>query len=553
MQFFRASRDALPLLRYLTALWPLPLLFVTVQILMRENGNSALLGLPQWLSILDMAVFLLLFAAAAVWVYWPMIMITRRGRRRAGKGRMLETAMAHLPLRSLQAFVAAGLAYATYLLLAVLGIAASNGAAILTPRTIASLVTSAYFGMAVLAPVLAFAITIRHELALRLANGTGPTLQMRELHSLHYFTDSSRRPWLVFLVTGLIPTSLLAAHAWMAAVASDPVEQRFIALQGLTLFVIQILAGTYLVFLVSRTLKVVISQLARGLEFMRRGHFAGRVPVLIDDDLGELARGLNTALQGLQEREDLKDSFKIAVEIQQALLPESLPQIPGYVFRAFEESCYAVGGDFYDFIPLADGRLWIVVADVSGKGYPAALTVANLQAMLHVLAAENVRFDAAVDYINKALCRTLAGGRFVTLFMAKLQPLSHSMLWLNAGHVPALLRTAGGIQRLNASTPPLGMLPEIRIHTQRLDLQPGDLLLVYTDGVTEMHNTRGTEMFGEERLIHWLDKHRDVPVEELPEEILQTLNRFSRFRRSEGAGSGREDDLTLLCLQREEA
>ncbi len=529
------------------------MLFVLVQIIMRLSGNSDLLGLPQWLSLLDIILFLLVFGFAAAWAYWPMVVLERRGMERARQGRMVETVMAQLPLRSLKVFIVAGIIYGSYLLLMLLGMAVTSGAGILTPRTIISVAMSIFFGMVVLVPSLAFATTIRHELGLRLTRGPRDMFpdNMKELHSLHYFTDSSRRPWLVFFVTGLLPTSLLAIQAWLAAESTRPLEQHFIAEQGLVLFVTHILASTYLVFLVSRSLKLVITELAKGLEFMRQGNFEGRVPILIDDDLGELARGLNTALHGLQEREDLKDSLKIATEIQQGLLPDAVPVVPGYAFCAYEESCYAVGGDFYDFVPLPDGRLWLVIADVAGKGYPAALTVANMQAMLHVLAAENVRFDAAVDYINKALFKTMAGGRFVTLFMAKLQPASHSLLWLNAGHVPPLLRTSAGVQRLNASTPPLGMLPEIRVNTQRIDLHPGDLLLSYTDGVTEMHNAKGTDMFGEERLIAWLDANRDVPPDALPEHILKMLNRFSRFRRTLGAGSGREDDLTLLCIQRE--
>jgi len=531
-------------------LWPLPLLFVLVQIIMRLSGNSHLLGLPHWLSVLDFILFMLVFGFSAVWVYWPMVILERRGKERTRQGRMVETVMAQLPLRSLKVFIIAGVCYASYLLLISLGIAAASGSTILTPHTIISLVMPAYFGMAVLIPSIAFATTIRHELDLRLTLGPREMLpiDMKELHSLHYFTDSSRRPWLVFFVTGLVPTSLLAIQAWMVAESSQPVEQYFIAAQGLVLFVIHILASTYLIFLVSRSLKLVITELAKGLEFMRQGNFAGRVPILVDDDLGELAKGLNTALHGLQEREDLKDSLKIATEIQQGLLPDTPPDVPEYVFSAFEQSCYSVGGDYYDFITLPDGRIWLVIADVAGKGYPAALTVANLQAMLHVLAAENVPFDKAVDYINKALCQTLAGGRFVTLFMAKLQPQSHSLLWLNAGHVPPMLVTESGVERLHASTPPLGMMPKITIEPQRIELRAGDRLFAYTDGVTETHSAKGngmdSEMFGDQRLADWLIAHRHSSPGDLPGQLLKTLKLF-------GQGA-QEDDITLLCLQREE-
>ncbi len=531
-------------------LWPLPLLFTLAQIIMRLSGNSDLLGLPHWLSVLDFILFMLVFGFAAAWAYWPMVILERRGKGRVRQGRVVETIMAQLPLRSLKIFIVAGACYASYLLLTLLGIAAmASGSAVLTPPMIISLVMPIYFGMTVLIPSIAFATTIRYELDLRLTLGPRemfPT-DVRELHSLHYFTDSSRRPWLVFFVTGLVPTSLLAIQAWMATESSQSVERSFIAAQGLVLFVIYILASTYLIFLVSRSLKLVITELAKGLEFMRQGNFEGRVPILIDDDLGELAKGLNTALRGLQEREDLKDSLKIATEIQQGLLPDAPPDVPGYAFCAFEQSCYSVGGDYYDFITLPDGRLWLVMADVAGKGYPAALTVANLQAMLHVLAAENVPFDKAMDYINKALFQSLAGGRFVTLFMAKLLPGSHSLLWLNAGHVPPMLLTDRGVERLHASAPPLGMMPEISIEPQRIKLRAGDLLLAYTDGVTEARSTRGRdasgEMFGDQRLADWLVAHRGSQPGDLPGQLFKALKLFGQ--------TAQEDDITLLCLKRE--
>jgi len=544
------SHELISLLRYMARLWPLALLFVVAQIVMRLSGSSGLLGLPHWLSLLDFIIFILVFGCAAVWVYWPMVILERRGKERSRQGRMVGTVMAHLPLRSLKGFIVAGVCYASYLLLILLGTAAAGGGSILTPHAIISLAMPIYFSMAVLIPSIAFATTVRHELDLRLTLGHRETfpIDIKELHSLHYFTDSSRRPWLVFFVTGLVPTSLLAIQAWMVAASSQPVEQHFIAAQGLVLFVVHILASTYLIFLVSQSLKLVIMELAKGLEFMRQGNFGGRVPVLVDDDLGELAKGLNTALQGLQEREDLKDSLKIATEIQQGLLPGAPPDVPGYAFCAFEQSCYSVGGDYYDFITFPDGRIWLLIADVAGKGYPSALTVANLQAMLHVLAAENVPFDKAVDYINKALCQTLAGGRFVTLFMAKLQPRSHSLLWLNAGHVPPMLLTESGIERLHASTPPLGMMPEIAINPQRIDLRPGDRLFAYTDGVTEAHGAKGSgvngEMFGDQRLADWLNSHRHSSLKDLPEQLLKTLKLFGQ--------DAQEDDITLLCLQRED-
>jgi len=412
-----------------------------------------------------------------------------------------------------------------------------------------SLICSIGYCSLVLVPAVGVAITLHHGVGKRM--GLIPEAsseQMQQWNPLHAFTDSTKRPWLVFIVTGLLPTSLLVLFAYLASIEARVSGQRFIAGQGLLLFVAGSLASIFLLSLVTRSLRMVTGELARGLEHLRKGRFEGRVRVLIDDDLGALANGLNTALAGLQEREELKGSLSVAAEIQQGLLPELPRGVPGYAFAAVQQSCHAVGGDYYDFIPLSDGRYWLVMADVAGKGYPAALTVANLQAMLQVLAAQDVHFDEALAYINRSLCRTMTGGRFVTLFMAKLQPESHSMLWVNAGHVPPLLQTAGGTVRLKAATPPLGVLPELRFEVQRIELAPGDLLLAYTDGLTEARDAVGGGMFGEKGLSEWLQAHPDPLLAELPQDLLADLHGFSGGK--DGAGS-LDDDVTLMCVQRE--
>jgi len=537
--------------RYILHLWPLPAMFLVLQIAMALSGNSAFVGIPRWVSEMNSAIFLLLFMLAAGWVYWPMSRILQRQDSGNSQSRLDHAMMAQLPWRALKAYLVAGVMFGTWFMIVLLMLSESSDNGSLTVHMTVSLALSVYFSMLALAPALGVAITVHYGLALRLSPladmaSTSTPDRWQPVYSL---TDSSRRPWLVFLVTGLIPSSFLAAFVFLVAGAKSDAEGYFIAEQGLVLFTVYFLSSTGLVFLMSHSLKLVTGELARGLQHLRHGRFDATVPVLTDDDLGELASGLNIALQGLKEREALKDSLAIAAEIQQGLLPGVPPDVPGYAFCGFGKSCYSVGGDYYDFIPLPDGRVWLVIADVAGKGYPAALTVANLQAMLHVLATENVPFDKAVDYINKALCSTLAGGRFVTLFMAKLQPKSHSLLWLNAGHVPPMLLTKGGVERLHASTPPLGLLPTINIDPQRIELQPGDLLLACTDGVTEARRVQGRnvdgEMFGDQRLADWLIGQRGSPLAEMPEHLLETLKSFGQ--------TDQEDDITLLCVQREDA
>jgi len=535
-----------PMLRYLISLWPLPVFFTAVQGVMWLNGNSAFFALPYWISDLDMLLFLLCFGVTGIWVYWPLAKLT--GMHGGQAQRIAARCLSTLPMRALKAFAVGGAIYGAYLLLLVLGSASAVGREMSTPMLI-SLTCSISYCSLILVPAIGVAITLHYGVGQRLSvDYAVQGEQIQKWSPLHAFTDSAKRPWLVFIVTGLLPTSLLVLFAYLASIEPMVVGQRFIAGQGLLLFLTGSLASIILMTLITRSLRMVTGELARGLEHLRKGRFEGRFRVLIDDDLGALANGLNTALAGLQEREELKGSLSVAADIQHGLLPDLPHDVPGYSFAALQQPCHNVGGDYYDVIPFNDGRYWLVMADVAGKGYPAALTVANLQAMLQVLAAQEGHFDAALAYINRSLCQTMTGGRFVTLFMAKMQPESHSMLWVNAGHVPPLLQTQSGIVRLMAATPPLGVLPDLTFEVQRTELAPGDRLLAYTDGVTEARDAAGSSMFGEKGLSDWLLAQQDMSLAELPQSLLAHLRAFSGDE--EGVGNF-DDDVTILCVQRE--
>lgn len=532
--------------QYLWKLWPIIAVFAVAQLTMRLSGNAASIGLPIWLSGVDFLLFSSAFIAAGVWVHAPLsVWSQRRDLSQARHRRGAEWVVSELPWRAAKAFFLVGLLYASALL-AIMVLTGVVRGAVFSPRMLLALSLSVFAGIALLAPVLGVVITIAHSTRLR-RTFAAANLFVGDLDShspARVLTGSARRPWFVFVVTGLVPTALLAIYVFLALGVDVVAERRFIFAQAVVLFAAVFLAGVCLVSILSRTLTIVVGELRQGLERLRQGRFDGRVPVLIDDDMGDLARGLNTAMQGLKEREDLKDSLKIAAEIQQGLLPRKPPKVPGYALLGFQQSCYAVGGDFYDYIILPDDRLWLVIADVAGKGYPAALTVANLQAMLHVLAAENVAFEEAVAYINNTLCKTLTGGRFVTIFLAKLQPQSHSMLWLNAGHVPPLLASNGQVRILEASSPPMGLARDVDYIVNYETLHSGDTLLAYTDGVTEARDRTRATRFGEQRLVEWFEQRQHEPLHMLPELLHASLQQFGQ--------AALEDDLTLLGLRRGE-
>ncbi len=534
--------------RYIFSMWPLLLIFAFIQLTMRLTGNSASIGLPLWISGMDLMLFLVCFGIAAFWIHWP---VARLGKRLEGRftqhHKVLEAVMAEQPWRALKALALTGMLYGTYLMALILVAAAVNDV-LLTPRMILALGICFYFTTGVLAPALGVAKTIAYSTHLRrklvaLGAFSGDLEDAKPLRAL---TGSARRPWLVFFVTGLFPTTLLALYVYLALGVSDPVEQQFIISQALVLFVAAMLSGAYLTYTISNTLALVTKELASGLAALRQGNYGRKVPVLTDDDLGDLARGLNTALKGLQERDDLKGTLEIASEIQQGILPREAPQIPGYDLYGFQKSCYAVGGDYYDHIQVTGGTYWLIVADVAGKGYPAALTVANLQAMLHALAASRSSLGDAAGYINNALCENLRGGRFVSLFLAELRSGAHDFAWLNAGHVPPLLYSAGNLRILEASAPPMGLDKNLAYKVNHERLVEGDAILAYSDGVTEARGRNGTaaglDVFGERRLADWFMAHHAEPLDQMPKTLLKTIEEFGQMTR--------EDDLTLLGLRR---
>lgn len=528
-------------IKFIRYLWPLLLVFASGQLMMRLTGNSEALAISPLLSLADSAVFLTVFGTAA-WYACSLLnrcMVNPTPERSALR---VETLMADFPWRVLKLFSIAGGVFALYLLCAV-SLSAVAGGRELSISMLITLMLNFGFGAAVLAPSLAVANAIVFTVNLRLQlSGIGLFQgHLADGHSFRQFTSASHRPWLVFMVTGLMPTLILSIYVYLG-LYGDQASRHFILQQALVLLVMSVSASVLLVWTISHTLKKVTNELESGLKRLADGSYDCYVPVLMDDEFGDLALGLNTAMRGMRERESLKDSVEIAAEIQQGLLPKFAPVIPCYQLQGFQQTCYSVGGDYYDYIELEDGRVWVMIADVSGKGYPAALTMANLQAMLRGLATLNWPIEAAATYLNDALCETLTAGRFVTLFMGKLQPQSNALIWVNAGHVPPLLCGNGHVQPLQATAPPMGLVKGVSYHVTRTTLHAGDTLFCYTDGVTESSSRNGRERFGEQRLRQWLLEQSDCELNQLPHALLAKLNAFGR--------SEQDDDLTLLCVRR---
>ncbi|MDQ6988419.1 MAG: SpoIIE family protein phosphatase [Mariprofundaceae bacterium] len=536
----RALHQDISIWQYLASLWVMPVMFALIQLVIRFTENPLLNGATLWFSLLNMSIFLVGLVAAAWWVHYPI-----RVAMKQGKPEKLEHAIRLMPWRSVQSFGLMAVLYVLYFLL-VIGLSFVVADVTMTLRMIVALTLSIVFSLGILTPMLAITLTLSwlSKARKRLTLHQLFINDLEQNHTYHWFIRASNRPWLIFAVTSLLPVSILALFSALMLGSQDQAEQHFVLMQAVVLFSALIVGGTTLIWVTSRMLRRITLELSSGLNFLRQGKFDGRVAIMMDDEMGDLASGLNTALQGLKERDNLKDSLAIASDIQRGLMPKGEPNIEHYAITGFQQSCFEVGGDYYDYIERNNGTVWLVIADVAGKGYPAALTVANLQAMLHALAnAHDITLLDAVTYINQSLYQSLQGGRFVTFFIAELHPEKHSLTWLNAGHTPPLLWHQDGMQYLEATSPPLGMLEQINLSTMDLSLAIDDALFACTDGVTEARRAAGSEMFGEKRLHTWFGERNQLDPSVWASSLLARLD--------ETGFVGRDDDVTMLCLKRE--
>jgi sigma-B regulation protein RsbU (phosphoserine phosphatase) len=256
----------------------------------------------------------------------------------------------------------------------------------------------------------------------------------------------------------------------------------------------------------------------------------------------------NARLQRVREEKLRQDrELQIAREIQQSLFPTRPPEVPGFEVAGESRPCYEVGGDAYDWIPLGDGRLALVVADVAGKGTPASLLMASVHAFLHALAGTASPVHV-VERLSRFLFENTQTSRFVTLFYAELDTASRRLAYVNAGHVPPYrVMRDGTVSRLAEGGPALGLLAEASYEAGETRLEPGDVIAVVTDGVTEAGAADERE-FGDERVGEALRRPSGGAAAEVLEALVAAVDEWV-------GAAGCHDDLTALILttQRREA
>jgi serine phosphatase RsbU (regulator of sigma subunit)/anti-sigma regulatory factor (Ser/Thr protein kinase) len=243
----------------------------------------------------------------------------------------------------------------------------------------------------------------------------------------------------------------------------------------------------------------------------------------------------------IQARERYEQELRVATLIQQQFLPRQLPDLPDWQIAAYYGPARAVGGDFYDFMELADGRIGIVVGDVTDKGVPAALVMARTHSILRGDAPRLVSPGKVLEHVNELLVAEMPEKMFVTCLYLVFDPKTGHVVYANAGHNLPYVRTADGVVEFRATGMPLGLMPGIVYEERESVIGPGDNVLLYSDGLVEAHDPSGA-MYGFPRLR--ADLESKLAGSELIDELLERLHAFT------GQGWEQEDDITLVALRR---
>ena len=329
-----------------------------------------------------------------------------------------------------------------------------------------------------------------------------------------------------------------------------------------TLFVIIQTVAYVMGLKLARSITGAVHELATGTEHVRRGDFSHRIQVNSADQLGDLADSFNSMTASVEdllhekaEKERLEQELRIARQIQMSLLPQGPLKLDGLSVTAHCEPAREVGGDYYDYFTLGEKRVGIIIADVAGKGTSAALYMAELKGLMLSLSQLHASPRELLMRANRIIAQHLDARSFITMTYAVVDLCARTFTYARAGHCPLLYLQGGrgngeGQSRVQLQVPD-GLVLGLKIDDgERFDslleevtlrLGVGDVVLLFTDGVTEAMNAAG-EPFGEERLAALVGEHGELPFEELRERIVREIRAFV-------ADAGLQDDLTLVLLK----
>jgi sigma-B regulation protein RsbU (phosphoserine phosphatase) len=309
----------------------------------------------------------------------------------------------------------------------------------------------------------------------------------------------------------------------------------------------------------ARSITGSVHALFAGTERVREGDFTHKIAIHTRDQLGELAESFNSMtasiedqLQQKAEKERHEQELRIARNIQMSLLPQGPLRMPGLVLAGHCEPAREVGGDYYDFLPIDEHRVGVLIADVAGKGASAALYMAELKGLILALSRAHGSPRELLIEANRVIAQHLDTRTFITITYAVIDLQSRAITHSRAGHCPMLYvpATANGHRHVRVLSPD-GMVLGLKIDNGEMfttlleemttPLGAGDLFVLYTDGISEAMNAQG-ECFGDSRLGAVLEEHADLPFEQLRERILREIAAFV-------GTSPQQDDMTMLLLK----
>jgi sigma-B regulation protein RsbU (phosphoserine phosphatase) len=308
--------------------------------------------------------------------------------------------------------------------------------------------------------------------------------------------------------------------------------------------------GMCLTMLVSKNLSSPFKEILNTLRSIKNGNFDQKVQVTSNDEIGYTGDVINEMTEGLKERQRLRKSLDLAMEVQQNLMPKSDPEVLGLDIAGTSIYCEETGGDYYDYLNVGSnggGKIGVIVGDVSDHGIQSALLMTTARAFLRQRASLSSDLDRIVYDVNRQISHDVEeSGRFMTLFFSEIDRQNNKIRWVRAGHDPAMIYDPVSIRfkELNGSGLPLGVFDN-SVYTQfEHTIRPGQIILIGTDGIWESHNPQG-DMFGKARFKNIIKSHADLPAKEIIGKVIAALDEFSHPLQ-------KEDDVTLVIVKVQE-
>ena len=347
---------------------------------------------------------------------------------------------------------------------------------------------------------------------------------------------------LIPLLSIILTTHIVIRSNADTALALEKVNRAII-----TNAVIFILAGIYLIGLVSRNLTMPFREIIQTLQGVRNGKFDKKVQVTSNDEIGYTGDVINEMTEGLRERDRIRRSLGIAMEVQQHLLPRRAPTIEGLDIAGQSIYCEETGGDYFDYLSIGQNdhsRVKVMVGDVSDHGIASALLMTTARALLRQRASRTGTLNQIVTDVNRQLSKDVEdSGRFMTLFFCEIDSRMKTVRWVNAGHDPAVIYDPndGGYEELAGRALPIGVSDKASYQEYMRELQGGQIILVGTDGIWESRNIRG-QMFGKKRFQDVVRSHASQSAANILQAVFSALNDFCR-------PLSKEDDVTLVVIK----